>query len=86
MSNLSEKDKAILKRMDNAILNLHLLEANGEIDGKEGKDRDDGWVALCEGMGVSPYGQHTAYRTAYENGWWKGYEQRAKGDSNDARS
>jgi len=56
-----------------------LVEANGKIDGKEGKDRGQGWFDLCEEMKFGNSIYLRQFRVSYENGWHEGWlEQNVK--------
>lgn len=71
---------ALVETLKDAGVTLALLEANGRIDALDGIEKDRGWYALWEGMGLpdSAFHLHPAYRVAYENGWGKGWEEKKK--------
>lgn len=64
---------SLVAKIQGMMATVALVEENGRIDGKEGKERDKGWFSLCEEMKFGNSSYLTQFRTAYENGWHEGW-------------
>ncbi len=53
------------------------LRLNGQVDGKAGKDKDDGWEELCQEMGWDGQKQRLCHER-YDDGWYQGALDRQK--------